>query len=179
MSNPSINRWGLNLFWYRYWFNDKTNSLTVHQDNLFNKLILLYLHFGVLYSKNIYLSKYWYINYNINYLNLLNDSNVKYFRIIEYKNKIVNETKIYKLRNKVKNLYFSKIWILRYQRWLILNFYCFQPYNSKKSKKKFFRKNLNFYIDKHDKNTSFFKRYKLFLFMFLNNFFNKHDYLFF
>ncbi len=54
MSNPSINRWGLNLFWYRYWFNDKNNALVVHQDNVVNKLLLTYLHYGLLFTKNIF-----------------------------------------------------------------------------------------------------------------------------
>lgn len=176
MSNPSINRWGLNLFWYRYWYNDKTNSLTIHQDNIFNKLILLYLHYGLLYNKNIYINKYWYVNYKFNYFSLLSSSNVKYFRIIEYKNKIVNETKTYRLRNKIKNLYFSKIWILRYQKWLIINFYCFQPLTSRKSKKNLSKKNLNFYIDKNNFYKFYIKRYRLFLFTFINNFFNSQNY---
>jgi hypothetical protein len=59
MSNPSINRWGLNLFWYKYWFTDKNNALVIHQDNIINKLMLIYLHFGLFFTKNIFFNKYW------------------------------------------------------------------------------------------------------------------------
>ena len=177
MSNPIINRWGLNLFWYRFWFTDKNNSLNVNQDNLINKLIILYVHYGLLYPTNSYLSKYWFFfkKFNFNFSNNL--LNLKYFRLVEYKNKIINETKNYKLRNKLKNLYFSKIWILKYQSWLVINFYCFQPLISKHKKKKY-RGNLSLYLDKNSskKNLFLFLRFKLYLFYFTNNFLNNRSY---
>jgi hypothetical protein len=179
MSNPSINRWGLNLFWYRFWYNDKKNSLIIHQDNLINKLILFYLHFGVLYPKNFFINKYWYFFYNFKYSFLFDNFNIKYFRLIEYKNKALNEYKSYKIRHKIKNLYYSKIWILRYQNWLIINFYTFQPLISKKNKKILKKKEINFYLNKVKSDTFFIKRYKLFLFSILNNFINKNNYFFF
>jgi len=141
MSNPSINRWGLNLFWYRFWYNDKKNSLIVNQDNLFNKLMLIYIHYGLLLPNNIFLNNYWFNISKKNNRSLIEDFSIKYFRIIEYKNKVLNEYKSYKIRNKLKNLYFSKIWILRYQNWLIINFYCFNLYR-KKLTKIIFTKNL-------------------------------------
>ena len=84
MSNPSINRWGLNLFWYRFWYNDTNNSLVIHQDNLINKLILLYMYYGLLYPQNMFINKYWYFTYKIKH-NILHDNfNIKYFRLVEY-----------------------------------------------------------------------------------------------
>lgn len=177
MSNPSINRWGLNLFWYKYWFNDKNNSSLIHQDNLINKLILIYIHFGLLSSKNIFLNRYWYgtnlklSNYNHNLYNL------KYFRLIEYKNKVLNEFKSYKIRNKIKNIYFSKIWILRYQKWIIINFYCFQPLSLKLNKKTLKRKSFDFYIDKKNKlQKSLINRNKFFFSFYLTKYFQNKDY---
>ena len=183
MSNPTINRWGLNLFWYRFWYADKNNSLIMHQDHLINKLILLYVHYGLLYPKNLFINKYWYFNYKIDYNLFYDNYNLKYFRLIEYKNKVLNEYKSYKIRTKVKNLYFSKIWILRYQNWLIINFYCFQPLaakrkkNKKRTKRTKSKKDLNFYLS-HDRNKNKFliHRYKMFLFSFLNTFINKTPY---
>jgi len=177
MSNPSINRWGLNLFWYNYWFNDKNNSIILHQDNLINKLILIYIHYGILTNKNIFLNKYWY-NFNLKTLKNYQDNyNLKYFRLVEYKNRVLNESKSYKIRNKIKNIYFSKIWILRYQKWLIINFYCFQPMSSKLNKKILKKKSFNFYID-NNLNTPKFLNYrkKFFLFFFLNKFFKNNYY---
>ncbi len=170
MSSPTVNRWGLNLFWYKYWYNDKNKSLIIHQDNIFNKLILLFVHYGLLYPKNIHISRYWYFNYKLKYNSLYNDLNLKYFRLVEYKNRVVNEIKSYKLRNKLKNLYFSKIWILRYQKWLIINFYCYQPTSSNINKKKKRTKDLNFYLNSLNDKKFLTRRYKFILFYFFNNF---------
>ncbi len=176
ISNPLINRWGLNLFWYNFWFNDKTNAMLNHQDELINKLMFLYLHYGILLSKPLFINKYWYKNYKINYNFINNNFNLKYFRIVEYKNKIINEQKAYKIRSKIKNIYFSKIWILRYQNWLIINFYCFQPLATKKNKKIKFQKDNNFYLNNTKKNKPLIQRYKFFLLYSLNSFFNRSYY---
>lgn len=178
MSNPSINRWGLNLFWYRYWFTDKNKSNKFHQDNLINKLILIYIHYGLFASKNIFLNKYWY---NVNKKNLKNYNdryNLKYFRLIEYKNRVLNESKSYKIRNKIKNIYFSKIWILSYQKWLIINFYAFQPISLKLNKKLLKRKSFSFYIDKKNNNNNKFytHRQKFFFLFFFNKFLSNNSY---
>lgn len=176
MSNPSINRWGLNLFWYRFWYNDKINSLIIHQDDLINKLVLIYLHYGLLTPKNIYISKYWYLNFKINYSDFYDNFNLKYFRLIEYKNRVLNEYKTYKIRTKLKNLYFSKLWILRYQSWIVINFYCFQPLTSKIKKQLTNKKDLNFYLSTKKKNKFKISRFKTFIFYFLNNSLNKNFY---
>lgn len=167
MSNPSINRWGLNLFWYRFWYNDKINSLIINQDNLINKLILIYTHFGLLHPKNLFFNKYWFLPSDILSVSLQNEYNLKYFRLVEYKNKVLNEYKSYKIRNKIKNLYYSKIWILRYQKWVIINFYCFQPLTSKNLKKKLRKKSLDFYLN-DSKYSPLLIRYRFFLFYFFN-----------
>lgn len=179
MSNPTINRWGLNLFWYSFWYSDKVSFLNNHQDYLINKLIFFYLHYGVLTNKSIFINPYWYKNFKINF-NLFNyNFNLKYFRIIQYKNKIINEYKTYKIRNKIKNLYYSKIWILRYQNWLIINFYSFQPLIKKtKQNLRFFKKkNLNFYLNTSVKNKNQLYRYKFFFLIFFNMFLIKKNIL--
>lgn len=176
MSNPSINRWGLNLFWYRFWYNDKNNALIIHQDDLINKLILIYIHYGLLYPKNLFINKFFFNNYKFNYLSFNENFNLKYFRLVEYKNKVLNEQKSYKIRTKVKNLYFSKLWILRYQNWLIINFYCFQPITVKNYKKTTFKKNLNFYLPEKKNLNYKINRFKILLFLIINTTFFKNNY---
>lgn len=127
MSSPSINRWGLNLFWYRYWFADKNNAQIVHQGDLINRLILIYIHYGLVNPQNIFVSKYWYGSLTKQATSTRSDVSSKYFRIAEYRSKIATERRSHRVRIKLKNIYFSKIWILRYQNWLVINFYCFQP----------------------------------------------------
>ena len=110
--------------------NNSTDEDKIQRGLLFNSLLI---------NENfdLFIIKYWFKNYKINYNFLSNNFNLKYFRMVEYKNKMINEYKSYKIRSKIKNLYFSKIWILRYQNWLIVNFYCFQPLTLKKNKIRF------------------------------------------
>lgn len=178
MSNPNINRWGLNLFWYRFWYNDKINALTIHQDDLIEKLILLYLHYGLLYPKNIFIAKYWFFDHDFDFKNFYKNFSLKYFRTVQYKNKIFKENRLYKLRNKIKNLYFSKLWILRYQNWIIINFYCFQPLITKKKYNTILKKNLNFYLSNSNNKMQKYtiKRYKILIIYVLNNLLNKNLY---
>ncbi len=131
----------------------------------------------VYYSQKIYLNKYWF---NVNQTNLktyLDNFNLKYFRLVEYKNKMLNEYKSYKIRNKIKNIYYSKIWTLRFQKWFILNFYCFQPTSNKLNKKLLKKKSFDFYLEKKSLNKKFpFRRYKFFLTYFLNNYLKSNNY---
>lgn len=175
MSNPSINRWGLNLFWYNFWYNDKISSLIIQQDILLDKFVNIYLQFGFVYDKNIFINKHWFSNYNLPYFSINTESNLKYFRLVEYKNKIINQYKSYKIRNQIKNTYFSKLWILRFQNWLILNIYAFKPLitrNKKLIKKK---KEINLYTNSLIKNNFKINRLKFFFHYFFSKL-NKNFY---
>lgn len=173
MSHPSINRWGLNLFWYRFWFNDKINSLINHQDRLFDKFILIYIHYGLLNYKNFFINKYWYPGNDLFLTKYRTDILAKYFRIVEYRHQTLKDYKTYKLRIKLKNFYHSKIWILRYQNWLIINFYGFLPLTKRMlKKKKTNREALNFIVPHRD-NYAYVIRMKLIFSFFFNSFITK------
>lgn len=154
MSNPSINRWGLNLFWYNLWYTDKNKALSFHQDHLTDTLVQTYINFGILQKKNFFFSKFWCVN-NDKKLSIYKkpaaDKIVPYFRFVEYKNKFNDEINILKIRIKKKNLHFSKLWILKYQGWLIVNLYLLQPLKKKIffSNKKV--KDLSFILEKTEK----------------------------
>lgn len=181
MSNPGINRWGLNLFWYRFWYNDANNSLVVHQDSCIDKLVLCYLYFGLLYPQNMFISKYWYSSYRIKFSKVQSNFNSKYYRVIEQKNRFDEEEagvslEAHNLRARIKNVYFSKIWILRFQNWLVVNFYCFQPLKPTIKKVEKAGKASDFCLSKKIQNKSSLHRYKMYLFYFLNSFLAKDLY---
>nr|QCU82628.1 ribosomal protein S3a [Pseudourostyla cristata] len=127
MSNPSINRWGLNLFWYKYWYSDKMYQLNIQQDHAFGWMVYTYLFFGTLFFKYVFINKYWFkkkFNFNFNgYL----EHNAKYFKYKEFKDLVTQELSIQKLRIKTSHIYYSRVWIFRYQQWLIINFYNYKP----------------------------------------------------
>lgn len=179
MSSPSINRWGLNLFWYRFWYKDKNNAQHVHQDHLINNLLSVYLQYGLLHTKNIFFNKYWYTSLKKNVPTNYILTNVKYFRLVEYRNRVLNEFRSYKIRNKLKNIYFSKIWILRYQNWLVTVFYAFQPVTNRSKQTRVRIKDVDFFYDPSGSSYLLYLRYRLFLMYFLNKFLNKSNYYFF
>jgi hypothetical protein len=133
MSNPLINRWGMNLFWYKFWFSDKNYYLNIQQDVLVSKLIYLFLNYGILLPKNIFTSNFWFKNKSPS-ANYAIQHNTKYYRVMSYKDNITGAVSFYFNRTKIKNIYFGKLWILRYQTWLVVNLYCFKPVASKFSK---------------------------------------------
>lgn len=134
LSHPSINRWGLNLFWYSFWYSDRNKSSNVHQDFFFNRLLITFINYGLDHDRDYFYSGYWYNNKS-KYLNLrifLFSKNMPLcYRHIEYKNKVNSELALVKLRIKKKNAHLTKIWILRFQNWIILNIYFIQPLKKK------------------------------------------------
>jgi len=185
MSNPLINRWGLNLFWYNFWFTDKNNQFFIHQDSLITSLISIYTQYGLITFKSIFINNYWYNNFNIIRQNYINNHNLTYFRSMEFKNRLLNEINFITIRNKIKNIYKSKIWILRYQKWLIINFYCFQPFTKKQALLKSQYKKTDSYLPQNtltNKTQIKYKsliRYNYLLKFIFNNLINKNKYYFF
>lgn len=174
MSNPSINRWGLNLFWYCYWFTDKNYYLNLQQDTLILKLIYIFLNYGTLFPKNIFKNKYWFFN-KFNFDNYFNSHNTKYYRIVNFKNATMGIDSCYHDRIGLKNIYYGKIWILKFQNWLIVNYYCFQPIKKKKLTANLFKKSpkgASLYLAKSTSDAKALSRTKLFLFFSIFNKFN-------
>jgi hypothetical protein len=78
----------------------------LHQDDLADKLIYLFLNFGVLHAKNIFFNKYWFKKIK-NYV--FNDHITKYYRVVRFKNVSLNIDSLYYTRIQLKNIYFSRI----------------------------------------------------------------------
>jgi len=144
IGNPTINRWGFNQFWRHLWYTDKNFYQKLQQDKIFNNLIYFYLHYGALSHTNIFVTKRWSLSsyYNVIKKRPLIDS--KYFRIVYFKNEMLETPASYRLRIRLKNTHITKIWIFRYQNWLIINFYAFQPSKSLQQRKSWLRNRTKF-----------------------------------
>jgi len=125
MSNPSINRWGINTFWYNFWYSDNRYSENLKQDALFLKLLNIYLYYGINISTNMFANFYWYSK-NFKQLMLNN-----YTRLLTFKNPLLGTKSSYELRQKTDSIYPMKVWLLRYNNWIIINIYWFQPLKKK------------------------------------------------
>ena len=102
MSNPLINRWGLNLFWYNFWYQDNTAFSSFNLDKIIQNFVYLYLNFGLILTKNFFFFSYWYQK-TIEKKNIIFQlNNYKYFRILEHKNRITGEITPFYVRIKKK-----------------------------------------------------------------------------
>jgi len=158
MSNPSINRVGKNIFWHRHWYSDKIFQLNIQQDFNLDKFIYYYLAYGLNHLKNIFISSYWYKvdeNVKLNHQNLL-----KYYRTVEVEDRVFHEKNLVSLRINNFDLFYSKIWILRYQGWYFFNFYGFSYVKKKNSKKNFKFQTSTFLHFTEKKTFKFIKRFK-------------------
>lgn len=131
VSNPSINRWGLNTFWYRFWYTDKLYALNLNQDRNFTQLVNLYLYHGLSVPVNVFYSPFWYKT------NLVNLQLPSYYRWLTTKNKTLGFKTSYRLRVQTTDIYPMKLWILRYNNWILLNLYWFQPNKYKRRRAAF------------------------------------------
>lgn len=120
MSNPCINRWGMNTFWYNFWYSDTNYAANVRHDALFTKLLNIYLFNGISIPKNIFANFYWYAKY---YKKLQLPT---YYRWTVGRNAYGYKVN-YKFRQHHEALFPMRLWILRYGNWTIINFYWFYP----------------------------------------------------
>ena len=127
MSNPCINRWGLNTFWHNFWFNDFDYAINLRQDKSLSILITTFIFYGVNLTYNIFSNKYWYLNL---YKNLKSPT---YYRWITYKPSGKEElAENYRIRQEADCIFPMKIWILKYGSWLIINQYWFNPFKGRR-----------------------------------------------
>jgi hypothetical protein len=178
LSNPSINRWGFNLFWYNLWYVDKNSPFFIHSDILINRLVYTYVFFGLYFQKNFFLHSKWQSNFFDKMLKYKEKHELQYFRFLEYRDRVFNKVHLAKSRKKRKNIYVSRFWILKYQKWVIVNFYMFQPYKTRRRKKKKFRFHSGFsnsFLHK-SKKKNFLYKYILLNLFYYNTLFNQNAY---
>jgi len=168
LNNPSINRWGLNLFWYKLWYSDKNYPLTLQLIKLIENFIYIYLMYGVLFRTSPHSSNRWVAD-NLQKFEL-QKHNEKYYRKIR---NIINEYGVSDgfavLRARVKNLYLTRMWIMRYQNWIIVNFYYFIPIKNSSNTSNNAFKNLILYQKNKKNSYLYLKHAKLLLLQLIKN----------
>lgn len=133
MSNPCINRWGLNTFWYRFWYSDNYYTFNLQQDRIFVKLLYIYFNYGIELPKSIFFNTYWYQK------NLKPSTTLSYYRFSTFKNSTLGLNSTYRFRYSITDVYPMKLWLLKYNNWIIINFYWFQPLKKKITRKSYAR----------------------------------------
>ena len=129
MSNPCINRWGLNTFWYRFWYSDHQYASNLQQDRVFTKLLNIYFNYGIELPKSIFFNSYWY------HKTLKPTNTPQYYRFSTFKNATLGLHSSYRLRSSVNDVYPMKLWLFKYNNWILINFYWFQPFKKRFSQR--------------------------------------------
>lgn len=121
MSNPCINRWGFNTFWHHFWYKDFDMAYEHKQDQIFSKLLRIFLFYGINLSYNIFANNYWY-NHSYSQLSIKT-----YQRWITRKPNQFGEVVQLSVRKEADCIFPMKLWILKYSQWVVINQYWFQP----------------------------------------------------
>lgn len=167
ISNPSISRWGINLFWYKYWFQDFYKQLNIQKDIIFETLVYYYIFFGFQFSHNHLKNIRWLSSKHFPKDDFKNFT-LQYYREVEISNKYNYDIVLDIFRIKSSDLLHSRFWLMKFQNWIIINFYAFQPNKRNKlSVKKFDMKTA--VVTEKKKSYSFIKKFK-FLTFFYNYF---------
>lgn len=113
ISLPLLNRSGNSLFWSSVW-DDKHNYTKSLKEDIFIKMCIPLL-FKTRFTKKLiyFLRKAHLQDSEIIQSDILN------FTVIDYKN-LYN---FYGKRDKKVDLYFSRVWVLKYQSWVIIYFF--------------------------------------------------------
>jgi len=164
MSNPLVNRWGANIYWSKLWYSDQNYTTNLKQDSVFIQLLKMYFMYGLQTPVNLFLLKYWYFNKKTdtkkNHLTFTN----KYYRRYSKNLTLDEKDNSYTLRLATKDIFPMKVWIFKFQNWILLNFYWFQPL--KKSVFKQIKKQPKTFsllqLENHESLSSL-RRYRLFL----------------
>lgn len=164
MSNPLVNRWGANIYWSKLWYSDQNYTTNLKQDSVFIQLLKMYFMYGLQTPVNLFLLKYWYFSKKTDakksHLTFTN----KYYRRYSKNLTLDEKDNSYTLRLATKDIFPMKVWIFKFQNWILLNFYWFQPL--KKSIFKQIKKQPKTFsllqLENHESLSSL-RRYRLFL----------------
>lgn len=121
MSNPVINRLGKNQFWYSH-FNSTNNYANLSKLNYsVPSLIKNYLEYSSSLDQNMMFNTYWYNK------NIKRTSSPIYFKRVYFSNSILGIEHSYQIRLTISEYFPMKVWIMRYNSWLIIFSAWFKP----------------------------------------------------
>lgn len=130
MSNPCINRWGLNSFWQHYWYSDSKYALNLRQDKIFIELVQVYLTYGSNVPSTLFWNSYWYKTNPAPRSSVLRN----YYRWSTVYNETLDSLNTYRLRLDGDEFFQTRVSILRFDSWILLNLYWFQPDKRRKKR---------------------------------------------
>jgi len=136
MSNPLITRLGVNQFWHKHWYAKKNYANTLQQDKLIEKLVGLYLNYGLTTTSSPFIHEFWYRSaYRRLRVTGATDYS-KFFRRFFYSNDVVGVEHSYLLRNRTGEYFPMKVWVFRYVGWFVMSIQWFKPLKGRNASKR-------------------------------------------
>lgn len=126
ISIPAANKSGYSMFWNSMWDSKHNYNIFLKQDVFIKSSLILF--FSDYSSDKLFF-----------FLKLNSRNNFKSYKIINFKNKKkINFNLYYKFfrKNNNSDIFFSKLWVLRYQSWILLHISVFFFLKDDISKKK-------------------------------------------
>lgn len=120
------NRIGLTIWWDVNWFSFKQRSVFIQQDILIKNIIPFFFLYGFILQSTLFQTSYWVNLIKVELVNITNYRQL-YFRAIQIKNSPILAAKETFTRQKFNLIYPTRLWILRYQTWLIICWFFFKP----------------------------------------------------
>ena len=134
MGNPTITRLGTQQFWYHHWYSDSSHALNLQQDKLFENLLNIYLTYGLRIPSHLFVHEYWYANKNLfkrTRIDFLNSKHHLFYRKYYYLNNVVGIEHNFLIRNNTPEYFPLRLWLFKYNNWIILNITWFKPLKGK------------------------------------------------
>ena len=132
---PYINKTGYSMFWNSMW-DSKNNYSKFLQKDFFIKSFLNFFLSDFLQNQFVF-------KYNLNKNNFLLLKKNYNLNFLEDNKKYIN---LYLNNNFNPDIYLSKIWLFKYQNWIIIYFFIFSKSNTYIFKKNIKSKKNNFYF---------------------------------
>lgn len=163
------NRTGNTNYWNSLWWADKSYSVSLHQDILIKHFLPFFYIYGIFFNMHPWQNKKWV--FNVTPLPIRNKTFFsKFYRVIVLKNNLF-ETTNKLVNNNYKFLHPLKIWILRYQKWLLIFWFFYKAAFKKSLLAKFkFRASSQSLFLKNKNKLYYLQRYR-YLVRFKNYFF--------
>jgi len=123
MSNPCVSRWGLSSFWHHFWYSDVRYSLYVQQDKVIVDLVQLYIQYGTVRSSVFSQKWFWYkTSPQPTYLSIY-----RYYRWVTSEGRDPSESYTTSVRLAASEVFQTRVSVLRFDSWILINIYWFQP----------------------------------------------------
>lgn len=123
MSNPCINRWGLNTFWHNYWYSDTRYAKNLQIDAMSKLLLKTYFNHGIYNRINFFWNLRWYKNAT----DLKITKPLRYYRWRKLAFKVVKAFTTYRFRVRFAERFDTKWTILKWSNFMVINVHWFRP----------------------------------------------------